>query len=344
MKNYFKNILAAGITIIFLGGHFTFALEEKPLLTLEESIKAGITYSQQVSLNVQEKELIRERLKANYNNAYEVYQSIYLEQAKSENQAQVLIDRISYDIASRYNKQIILEKELAFLEHAITHKTKELQKLKAKMDARVISPMLHYKAELELQELKNSRKALNELGQHEQSYFKLVTGKDLSKHTLEDTLHFEPFRISGDPEHYISSVIEAYIKYDQDIAQFAKDHIIIGGSAPILYTDYLERKYAADKGLAAVEDARKVMKDTLMKSYSSLIDMEEQITALDIKLALLQKQEGIAKVKYEAGRMTEADYQRESIKLESVKLEQYKLIGEYDRLRQIIEKPWKIGV
>ncbi|MDF2614316.1 MAG: putative multidrug efflux pump, outer membrane protein [Clostridia bacterium] len=340
--NFFKKAAAIGITIICLGGQLVFGADTPPILTLEDSVKAGFIYSNQLSLNAQEKDLLKERLKANQNSFYETYQSIYLQQAKNDNERKVLQDQITYDITNRYNTIIILEKELISLDHTIQIKTKELGQMKVKKEVGVISSIQYDSIQIELENLVNSKKSKLESLSNEKSYFKLVTGKELTKYTLEDTLSYEAFRVPGDADQYMNTKIADYLKYDNDLAQFAKDHIIIAGTPVIFYDDYLNKKYEADKSLSSLEDARKTMKDALMKSYSSLITLEEQINTLQTKQKLVQRQVSIAKTQYDVGRGTVLEYNRQMLNLENIELDLRKLITNYNLLKQVIEKPWAI--
>ncbi|WP_070000279.1 hypothetical protein [Cellulosilyticum sp. I15G10I2] len=340
MKSYLKKIVAIGLTLFVLGSNFIYAADEKQVITREEAVKAAFTYSNHLSLNAKEKELLRERLKANQNNAYEIYQSIYLEKAKNENQAEVLKDQITYDITNRYNTIVSLKEELLHLDHTILLKTRELEQVRAKKEVGFVSAIQYDTIKLELEELKNSKASQIEFLSNEESYFKLITGKDLAQYTLEDKLAFEIFRVPGNVERYIDTTITTYLKYDKDLAQFAKDHVLIAGGQPIFYADYLDKQYAADKNLSALEDARKAMKDMLMNNYSSLIGLEEQIGILETKLKLLQKQADIAKVQYEVGRMTALAYQKQLLGIEAVEMNLRKLITQYNQLKQVIEKPW----
>ncbi|WP_069999300.1 TolC family protein [Cellulosilyticum sp. I15G10I2] len=340
VKKHLKKMLVIGLSIVCLNALPIYATDARPVLTLEESIKSGTIYSNQIALNAQERDLLKERLKANQNNIYEVYQSIYLQKAKNENQAKVLKDQMTYDITNRYNAIVILEKELMHLEREIALKTKELMQMQARKEAGVITPVQYDSAAIELEDLKNSRQSKLEFLANEQSYFKLVTGKDLTKYILDDAFNYEIFRIPGSVDRYMDSKITEYLKYDQNLAQFAKDHIIIAGTPVVFYADYLDKKYTADKNLASLEDARKAMKDALMNSYSNLISLEEQISTLETKHQLVQKQAAIAKAHYEAGMSTALDYNKQILSLEAIELNIRKLITNYNVLKEVIQKPW----
>lgn len=340
MKTFFRRISILLVCVI--GTTTLYATEPKPLLSLDEAIQVGFTYSGQLSLNAQEKDVLRERLKASENSIYEVYQSIYLQKAKNENQKKVLEDQITYDIMTRYTNITFLEDQIAQLDQAVSLKEKELRQMKYKKEEGMVTGLQYDSVETELEDLENSWQAAQDNLENESSYFKLVTGKDPEKYTLEDTPSFEIFRISGDTERYIDGKIEEYLKYDQDLAQFAKDHLIIAGTPAVVYADYLNNKYNADKNLIALEDARKEMKDQLMAGYATLLNLEKQIESLKIKQDLAKKQVSIAKAQYEMGTIVSLAYEKQKLSIEEIELSLKKLTTQYNLIRYAIEKPWAV--
>lgn len=340
MKIYLKKVLTIGFLIISMGSTLIYGADDKPILKLEDAVKAAFTYSNQLSLNAKEKELLREKLKANQSNAYEAYQKVYLEKAKNENDTEVLKDQITYDMTNRYDKIVTAKKEEQLLDHTIAVKSKELAQMKVKKEMGKMSTIDYEKAELELAQLKVKKQAKLEFLNHEMSFFKLITGKDLVQYTLEDDLTFEVFRVPGNLERYMDTTITTYLKYDRDLAQFTRDHVIIAGGQPIFYGEYLEKQYLADKTLASLEDARKNMKDMLMKSYSSLMSLEEHLAALEIQKQLAEKEIQLSKLKYETGKITYLIYEKQILHLETLDFQRHELITQYNILRQLIQKPW----
>ncbi|MDF2595837.1 MAG: putative multidrug efflux pump, outer membrane protein [Clostridia bacterium] len=340
MKNYLRKLGAAGLAVFCLGSQILYGAEEKPILYLEEAVKAGLTYSNQLSLNAKERELLKERLKTSQNDAYEIYQSIYLEKAKSENQTEILKDRITYDITSRYYHLVLAEEELAYLDEAISVQAKELEIMRIKKEMGVTTSIDYENLQTALQDLKNNKQAKLDVLSNDKSYFKLITGKDAEVYSLQNNLAYELYRVPGNADRYIDTIIEKYLRYDKDLAEFAKEHVIIAGMQPVFYAEYLEKKYTADKGLSALEDIKKGMKEALMDSYSSLMSLEEQMSALQTKRSLLEKQLGILKVQYESGVATRLEYDKLNLGLGEIDLQLNKLITQYNLLREVIEKPW----
>jgi len=331
-----------GICIISLSVVPLHAADQKPVLKLDDAIKSGFVYSNQISLNSKELELLRERLKSREDNSYVAYQTVYLQKAKNEQQKEILQDCITYDITNRYNMLVVLQKEITQLDHSITITIREMQQMKVKKELGLVDDVSYDSMEIQLQDLKNSKQSQLELLNNDQSYFKLITGKDVAKYTLEDVLIYETFRIPGAVDNYMDSKIEDYLKRDSALAQFAKDNILTDVVGTVYYSDYLDKNYNADKSLSLLEDTKKEMKDALKDSYASLINQEEQISNMQAKRLLAQKQVSIAKVKYQIELITELDYQKQSLSLEDIELNLTKLTTQYNLLKQVIQKPWSV--
>jgi outer membrane protein TolC len=343
MKIYLKKLLAVLMTCSVLAALPLYAAEPKASLTLEEAIESAYRYSDQISLNSKEYDLLKEQLKANEGGAFVSYQTVYLTKAKNEQQKQILKDQIAYDITNRYNALVTLQTELSNLEANIALNTKKLTDMALKKKVGLVTTTEYDSLALQLEMQKNTKAAKSESLINDQNYFKILTGKDVSKYSLEDQLSYEPFRISGPIDSYINNKIADYLKYDTDIVQLQADNIITEGSAPMEWSVYLGQKYKVDTQISGLENTQKALRQALMTTYSSLLSLEEQIVTLQSQLQLLEKQLSTAKLQYQVGLMTSLDYNIQLLKLEDVKYNLRNLVTNYNSLKDMIQKPWVSG-
>ena len=343
IKTTIKTIMVISLSFFALKSVLLYASTEKPVLKVEDAVKAGYVYSSQVALNSKELELLRERLKDQEKGSYVAYQTIYLQKEKNEQQSEILRDKIAYDIRKRYRNILLEQKEIAKLSHNILVKTNEIYTAKIKKEQGLIEEVQYESMQIELQNLIDSKKSKEETLNNDSAYFKLITNKDVNYYILEDSLSYEIFRIPGAIDRYMDNKIDEYLKGDNDLAEFTKDNLLTETNQTIYYSDYLNRKYNADKSIASIEDAKKEMKDALMNSYSGLLSIEEQISTLNAKHELTLKQIKIAKVKCETGLMTDLEYEKQLLNLEEIEFQQRKLVNEYVSVSEIIQKPWVIS-
>ncbi|MDF2596042.1 MAG: putative multidrug efflux pump, outer membrane protein [Clostridia bacterium] len=340
MKIYLKKLLAVIMTCSVLSALPLYAAEPKTTLTLEEAIESAYRYSDQVSLNSKEYDLLKEQLKANEGGSFVAYQTLYLTKGKNEQQKQILKDQIAYDITKRYNALVSLQEEIANLEASISLNTKKLTDMALKKKVGLITTTEYDSLVIQLEMQKNTKTAKSESLINDQNYFKILTGKDISKYSLDDQLSYEPFRISGPIDSYINNKIADYLKYDKDIVQLQADNIITEGSAPMAWSVYLGQKYASDTKISALESTQKTLRQGLMTTYSSLLSLEEQIVSLQSQLQLLEKQLATAKLQYQVGLMTALDYNIQLLKLADTQYSLRTLVTNYNSLKEVIQKPW----
>ncbi|MDF2595588.1 MAG: putative multidrug efflux pump, outer membrane protein [Clostridia bacterium] len=340
MKNLLKKLLTLGLSLTLLGTIPIYAAETNPVLTLDAAIESAYSYSNQISLNVKEKDVLKESLKAKEGSTYYNYYNTYLQKAKNEQQRAFIQDQIAYDITSRYNDLVLLEKEIAKLDTTIAIKNTEMNSQKLKKQLGLVSSLNYANTEVELDTLKITLAAKLESLNNDRSYFKLLTGKDLTQYVLDDTLSFEIFRIPGSIENYISDKINIQLKYDTEMAQLSAANILQEGDPAMPWSDYLDAKYQSDKTFSSLEDTKKTLRQSLLNSYASLLSVEEQIGTTKTQLTLAKKNLEMSKLQHEQGTITTADYQSQALSVQELEYTLRSSINNCISLKNSIEKPW----
>lgn len=343
MKSYLKKLLAIIMIVPILGTTPLQAAQLKTVLSLSDAIDSAYTYSNQISLNSKEYDLLKEQLKAQEGGSFVTYQTAYLTKAKNQQQEQILKDQIASDITNRYNALVLLEKEIANLDASISLNTQKLKDMELKKKVGLVTATEYNSLSIQLDIQKNSRSAKIESLDNDQGYFKILTGKDLKQYSLDDVITYETFRIPGSIDSYINSKIAEYLKYDKDIVQLQSDNIITDGSTPMPWVTYLGQKYTIDKTISTLENTQKNLKQALITSYSSLLSLEEQITTLQEQLKLTEQKISNSKLQHKVGLITTLDYNSQLLSLQDIQYNLRKLINSYNLLKASIQKPWTLS-
>jgi hypothetical protein len=153
-------------------------------------------------------------------------------------------DKLAYDVMNKYNNIVIKQINIDKTSKELDIKKAELEQLKLKVSLGIqISTDLKSK-ELEIQDKQNTlTNSQNQLKDLEYS-FKALTGKDVSKYTLDQDIKFEQFKIDGSLDDYLDGVIDSYLKYSNQVINGNKD--------------YFDDDYVDDKGISLddISDAK----------------------------------------------------------------------------------------
>lgn len=315
----------------------------KPILKAEDAIKSAISYSNQISINSSNNNALKEQLKFNDSTTYYEYQSIYLRKAKNDQQREMIEDQIASDIVDKYNTMIIMEKEINLISKNIDIASKELRQMTLQNKKGLINPVTYQSKEVDMTNLKNSRLAKEEALKNDQLYFRIITGKDVTKYTLDEQISFEPFRIEGLVEGYISSKVGVYLQYDKELANLRQDNILIEGAPAPTYASYLTDKSSATTAILTLEDTERNLKQTLIRNYGTLLNLEEQITNQKSQLLVLDKKLKSAELQYQAGLISVLAYDKELAVQQEGELQMMKLVSQYNSLKEAIQKPWVLS-
>ena len=107
-----------------------------------------------------------------------------------------------------------------------------------------------------------------------------------------------------------------------------------------VYSQYLDGKYDVAKAQVKLDDSKKNLKNGLKESYSTLIDLENNIDRLKEQVISTNTKLRFAKAQVDMGLMLQNDYDKQVIASEELDTGLRKLVYAHNNLRDSIEKPW----
>ncbi|AWK50534.1 hypothetical protein DIC82_05565 [Clostridium beijerinckii] len=312
-----------------------------------------------------------------------LYDSQEVKVKQEEQNKDFLEDQISQNITNLYNDLVTQEKNLDKLKKQIEIKTKEINDAHLKQSLGLITSIDMKSSQIELDTLKNNEtKAENKL-KNSQDYLKVLTSKDLNNYVLEQDADYEVFRINGSVDNYLDKVVEKYCEYDKDSSDLLKDYIkdlksndidvpqqsefsdevasVVGvngekvgtvttetanekyQNAVASYKTFLETKYNSSAASVGVEEKKKSYKKILNESYTSLLDLENQINVMKSNIEVNNKNLRNAKLKLDLGLLTKTQYNSQVLANGDLETNLRTLIDNYNKLKNNIQKPWLIN-
>ena len=109
------------------------------------------------------------------------------------------------------------------------------------------------------------------------------------------------------------------------------------------YQSYLEGRYSLAEAKVKLDDSKKSLKNVLKENYSTLCDLENQITTSKQDINSTNTKLKYAKTQVDIGTMTENDYKAQVLKSEDLDNSLRNLINTYNTLKNSIEKPWVLS-
>lgn len=341
MKKIFTRCLAVMCSIAMLSTMTIFGaeIEEKPVLSIEEAITSAYSESNDLIFNLKQQKILEEKVKISSGSSFVEYETLDIQRRENARKEDYIRDQIAYDVTNRYQNLINLEQEIKNLEQEILVQTKSLNQMSTQKDKGLISGLQYQAAELELKSLETSLKTKIETLSSDKSYFKLITGKDLKDYSLDEELIYEPFHIEGSVERYCNDKATVYNRYNKERADLKKNY------TPFLptdaeYSNYLTKVYGMDLEVASVEDATKSMTQSMMMSYSNLLNLEEQISSLQQQIEFTKKQLETTELQYKLGLKTKLDCEKQELNVDKLEANLRVMICNYNKLKTTIEKPW----
>ena len=140
----------------------------------------------------------------------------------------------------------------------------------------------------------------------------------------QEMLKKQSQKLKAQSEEYLKYTKE-YIKYVQELNSYLK---------------YLEIDYNVAANNAELDDSRKLMKSKLEEAYSSLKDLENQIDLMNDQFKYVNNNLLYAKVQKDTGMMTVNDYNDKVTQAEDLEIGLRQLVNGYNKLKDVIEKPW----
>lgn len=321
-------------------------IQGKPVLTLDDAISSAISSNNNLALNAQQHEVLNEQLKYMDNIGSYKYQQLYISRNQNEQQREFLKDQITADITKRYHSLILLEAEIKNITDNIALKEKSMKVMETQKKVGLVTSLQMDAANLELKNLQTSKFAKEETMKSEKEAFLMLTNKDVDKYTLENDITFEAFRLEN-PKSFFQAKADQYLKYQNELADLQSNNIfenfvnpLTGSAYAPTYAEYLSAKYSANSATLSIEDSRDTLVQSLLSSYASLLNMEEQINMLNAQTALLKEQLKTAEVQCKVGLMTKLDYEKQAISLNDLEYNLLTLVNSYNMLASTLQKPW----
>lgn len=249
MNKNIAKLVAAGIFLGVMSGNVvpTFAAEkaknksskdmqskvaEDNLLTLEEAINAAIANSDTLALKSKEVQLYKDKLDIqddidDFTHSDEdfPYDNLELLLNQKKESMEYLEDQIAQDITKKFNSLVVAEMEIAKLKKDIDIKNREISTKQLKYNLGLSTSLEIDGIKLELKSLEAKLKAKENSLKDSKGYFELLTNLDLSELKLDTTLEFKPFRIEGSVDSYMTTIVDDYMHYNEELILLQKDYL-----------------------------------------------------------------------------------------------------------------------
>ncbi|BCZ44193.1 multidrug transporter [Clostridium gelidum] len=133
-------------------------------------------------------------------------------------------DNLIQKTTKAYNDIVTKQMKIAKTIKLLEVKNKELNDAKLKKNLGISTTGELGDTELQIQNLQNQQKlSVNQLKDAQDS-FKVLTGKDVTKFTLEQDIKYEKFKIEGSVDDYLDNIIDNYLKLNIDLLKLNKDY------------------------------------------------------------------------------------------------------------------------
>ncbi|MBC2459097.1 TolC family protein [Clostridium beijerinckii] len=205
----------------------------KPLLTLDEAIKGAISNSETLAIDDSKIGYINRTgdLNDDVDDAKDINddvhdfnddnQEIKLNQAKQQKDFDQ--DILEKKVVDKYNDIATKQMNIDKIAKELDIKKTQLANMKLKVSLGTDISTNLKSTELAVQDKQNTLTySQNQLNDSIYS-FKVLTGKDVTKYTLED-IKFESLKIDGSIDKYLDNVIDSFLKYSVQIVNLNKDY------------------------------------------------------------------------------------------------------------------------
>lgn len=206
----------------------------KPLLTLDEAVKEAISISEVLQLDTskityQDKTNdINEDLddSKNVSGDEEDFNDDTREANanKARQQRDFDQDALIQKVTKAYNNIVTSQMKIDKAGKDLQIKNKTLNDAKLKSSLGMVTSSDLKSTELEIQNLQITQKTSENTLKDAEYSFKVLTGKDVTKYTLEQDIPYETLKVDGSIDTYLDKVIDNYLKYREQILKLKKDY------------------------------------------------------------------------------------------------------------------------
>jgi hypothetical protein len=212
----------------------TQTISGKPLFTLDEAIKAAISNSD--TLAIDDKKVsyqdkvndVNERIDdaASVSGDKEDYNKDTRDNSlnQAEQKREFDEDAVIQKTTTAYNNIVTSQMKIDKAAKDLEIKTKQLNDLQLKKNLGIVTEVDLQNSQLNIQNLQYTQK-FNENTLKDAIYsFKVLTGKDVTKYSLEQDIQFDKLKIDGDIDEYFDDVIDKDLKYQIEANKIDKEY------------------------------------------------------------------------------------------------------------------------
>jgi hypothetical protein len=206
----------------------------KPLLTLDDAIKAAISSSDTLAFD--EKKIsyqdkindVNEELDDfnNVNGDQEDFnkdtRDVTLDQLKQKRDFDE--DKLIQKTTKAYNDIVTSQMKIDKATKALEVQNKLLNDANLKNRLGLMTTIDLTSTQLQIESLQNQLKLSQNALNDAVASFKVLTGKDVSEFTLEQDINYETFKIDGSVDQYLDNTIDKYLKYSEELLKLNKDY------------------------------------------------------------------------------------------------------------------------
>ena len=258
----------------------------KPLLTLDEAIKAAISNSETLQLdqkNIDYKDKtndLSEKMddapstsgtsetsddKKDFDKDTNDVSLKILKQQMDFDQ-DILIQKTTTD----YNSIVTSQKQIDKAAKALEIKNKELNDAKLKNSLGLVTTTDLTATKLQIESLQNQQKSSQNTLKDAQYSFKNLIGKDVTQYSLEQDIKYNTFKIDGSVDEYLDNVIENYKTYNTQLVKLKKDYYDNADNKVSEPTKPSDDKPVQNQGESADDYASRVEKyNTAITNYTA---------------------------------------------------------------------------
>jgi hypothetical protein len=253
----------------------------KPLLTLDNAIKAATSNSETLKLDeqkisyqdkindVNEKvDDANQKIKGDTKDLDKDTRDITLKQLKQQRDFDE--DKLIQKTTKAYNDIVTSQMKIDKSTKLLELKNKELSDTKLKKNLGLMTSVDLSDMELKIQNLQNQQKLSVNTLKDAQDSFKVLTGTDITKYTLEQDIKYDEFKIDGSVDEYLDNVIDNYQKYSTDLIKLNKD-----------YFNDKDHQVSEDDVNKANEAAKNAIKPSKPSDDASLVAYKEYLGKMD---------------------------------------------------------------
>ena len=206
----------------------------KTVLTLDDAIKSAIDISDTLALDdktisYQNKTNDLKEKQDDSNNVSDDVEEFHNDTAdiqlkKAQQKRDFDEDSLRKKVNDKYNDIVTSQIQINKAAEELEVKNKGLEDDKTR-ESLGMKRLIDVKStQLEIEKLQNTQKTnQNKLNDSEYS-FKVLTGKDVNKYSLEQDIKFEPLKIDGSIDEYLDNAIDSYLKYTEELVKLNKDY------------------------------------------------------------------------------------------------------------------------